>query len=88
MHFKKYFTIEKFDFNKASNLFLSCYNLYNITKENYFSEKDIQFDIDIKRGSTLEPEKTTILKMLEYIDKIVTLLINQKKMYLKNKYLK
>ena len=88
MHFKKYFTIEKFDFNKASNLFLSCYNLYNITKENYFSEKDIQFDIDIKRGSTLEPEKITILKMLEYIDKIVTLLINQKKMYLKNKYLK
>ena len=85
--FKKYFLIEKFDFNSASNLFLSCYKLYNITKENYFSEKDIQFDIEIKRGSSSEIEKSTILKMLEYIDNIVSLLLIQKRAYLKDKYL-
>ena len=87
LSFKKYFLIEKFDFNSASNLFLSCYKLYNITKENYFSEKDIQFDIEIKRGSSSEIEKSTILKMLEYIDNIVSLLLIQKRAYLKDKYL-
>ena len=81
--------MENFDFCGVSNLFLSCYNLYYLTKENLFQENDIKsFDINIKRGFSSEPEKATILKMIEYIDTIVTLLLKQKKMYLENKYLR
>ena len=86
--FKKSFSIEKFDFNNASNLFYSCYNLYNTSKNNYFLDKDLQFDISIKRGSLLEIEKATILKMIEYIDNVFNLLIKQKNMYLSNKHLR
>ena len=88
LSFKNSFSIEKFDFNSASNLFYSCYNLYNTAKDNFFLEKDLQFDISIKRGSLLEIEKTTILKMIEYIDNVFNLLIKQKNMYLSNKHLR
>ena len=89
LSFKQYFNLENFDFCGVSNLFLSCYNLYYLTKENLFQENDIKsFDINIKRGFSSEPEKATILKMIEYIDTIVTLLLKQKKMYLENKYLR
>jgi hypothetical protein len=88
LSFKKYFKIERFDFTKASNLFLSCYNLYNITKDNLFPEQDIKFDITLTRGSSLEPEKSTILKMLEYIDIVVSLIIKEKHMYLSDKILR
>ena len=86
--FKQYFTLQNFDFNNASNLFLSCYNIYNIAKDNFFPEKDLKFDIDIKRGFSSEPEKETILKMIEYIQNVLTLLLNQKKFYLGNKKLR
>ena len=88
LSFKKYFTIEGFDFSKASNLFFSCYALYNLTKENLFQEEEIKYNIDVKRGFSFEPEKATILKMIEYIDIIVTLLIKQKNMYLENNHLR
>lgn len=88
LSFKKYFTIEGFDFSKASNLFFSCYALYNLTKENLFQEEEIKYNIDVKRGFSFEPEKATILKMIEYIDNIVTLLIKQKNMYLENNHLR
>lgn len=88
LSFKKYFTIENFDFNKASNLFLSCYNIYNIAKDNFFPEKDLKFNIDIKRGFSAEPEKETILKMIEYIQNVLSLLIKEKNMYLSNKKLR
>ena len=86
--FKQYFTLQNFDFNNASNLFLSCYNIYNIAKDNFFPEKDLKFDIDIKRGFSSEPEKETILKMIEYIQNVLTSLLNQKKFYLGNKKLR
>ena len=86
--FKQYFTLQNFDFNNASNLFLSCFNIYNIAKDNFFPEKDLKFDIDIKRGFSSEPEKETILKMIEYIQNVLTLLLNQKKFYLGNKKLR
>ena len=86
--FKQYFTLQNFDFNNASNLFLSCYNIYNIAKDNFFPEKDLKFDIDIKRGFSSEPEKETILKMIEYIQNVLTLLLNQKNFYLGNKKLR
>jgi hypothetical protein len=79
LSFKQYFTLQNFDFNNASNLFLSCFNIYNIAKDNFFPEKDLKFDIDIKRGFSSEPEKETILKMIEYIQNVLTLLLNQKK---------
>ena len=88
LSFKQYFTLQNFDFNNASNLFLSCYNIYNIAKDNFFPEKDLKFDIDIKRGFSSEPEKETILKMIEYIQNVLTLLLNQKKFYLGNKKLR
>ena len=88
LSFKQYFTLQNFDFNNASNLFLSCYNIYNIAKDNFFQEKDLKFDIDIKRGFSSEPEKETILKMIEYIQNVLTLLLNQKKFYLGNKKLR
>ena len=88
LSFKQYFTLQNFDFNNASNLFLSCYNIYNIAKDNFFPEKDLKFDIDIKRGFSSEPEKETILKMIEYIQNVLTLLLNQKKFYLGDKKLR
>ena len=88
LSFKQYFTLQNFDFNNASNLFLSCFNIYNIAKDNFFPEKDLKFDIDIKRGFSSEPEKETILKMIEYIQNVLTLLLNQKKFYLGNKKLR
>lgn len=88
LSFKQYFTLQNFDFNNASNLFLSCYNIYNIAKDNFFPEKDLKFDIDIKRGFSSEPEKETILKMIEYIQNVLTLLLNQKNFYLGNKKLR
>ena len=88
LSFKQYFTLQNFDFNNASNLFLSCYNIYNIAKDNFFPEKDLKFDIDIKRGFSSEPEKESILKMIEYIQNVLTLLLNQKKFYLGNKKLR
>ena len=88
LSFKQYFTLQNFDFNNASNLFLSCYNIYNIAKDNFFPEKDLKFDIDIKRGFSSEPEKETILKMIEYIQNVLTLFLNQKKFYLGNKKLR
>ena len=86
--FKKYFSIEKFNFNTASNLFLSCYNLYNTTKDNFFLEQDLKFDVTIQRGSSKEPEKKTILKMVEYIASVHSLLIKERNIYLSDKILK
>ena len=86
--FKKDFSIKKFDFNKASNLFLSCYILYNTSKNNLFLEKNLNFDITIEKGSLLSIETSTILKMIEYIDNVYNLLIKQKNMYMSNKGLK
>ena len=86
--FKKYFSIENFDFNIASNLFLSCYNLYNTAKDNNSLDQDSKLEIDANRGSQTELENRTILKMIEYIFKVYTLLIKEKKIYLSDKQTK
>ena len=86
--FKKYFSIEKFDFNTASNLFLSCYNLYSTAKDNSSLDQDVKLEIGIQRGSQTELENKTILKMIEYILKIYNLLIKEKNIYLADKHLK
>ena len=88
LSFKKYFSIPNFDFNTASNLFLSCYNLFSAIKQNSFLEQDLKFDIDIKRGSSTDPEKDAILKMVEYIINAYHLLMKEKNFYLSNKLLK
>ena len=86
--FKKYFSIENFDFNIASNLFLSCYNLYNTAKDNNSLDQDSKLEIDANRGSQTELENRTILKMIEYIFKVYTLLIKEKNIYLSDKQMK
>ena len=88
LSFKKLFMIENFDFKNASNLFLSCYSLYNIAKDNFFPENDIKFDIERTRSYSSEPEKATILKMLGYIENVLILLLKQKESYLENKHLR
>ena len=88
LSFKKQFTIEKFDIKKASKLFNIIYNIYFLVKDNLFPEKKLKFDFNIKRGLSLEPEKSTILKMLEYIDIVVTLLLKQKEEYLSSNKLR
>ena len=86
--FKKNFLIEKFDFNTASNLFLSCYNLFSTAKDNNSLDQDLKFEIGIPRGSSTEIENKTILKMIEYIIKVYSLLIKERNIYLSDKQMK
>ena len=85
---KKQLTTENFNFKKPSKLFYTIYSLYSTVKDNYFTEKELNFDLSIQRGESLEPEKSTILKMLEYIDIVINLLLKQKTLYLSDKKLK
>ena len=85
---KKQLTTENFNFKKPSKLFYTIYSLYSTVKDNYFTKKELNFDLSIQRGESLEPEKSTILKMLEYIDIVINLLLKQKTLYLSDKKLK
>ena len=89
--FKNMFTLSNFNFNKmreVSDLYISCFKLYNTSKDNLFEEFDINFDVDNNMKSPKINEDLVIIKMLEYIDQVVTLLIIQRSNYMSKPNLK
>ena len=79
--FKSPYTLSNFNFNKmidVSDLYISCFKLYKISKNNLFDEIEINFDVEKNMKSPKINEDLVIIKMLEYIDQVVTLLIIQK----------
>ena len=89
--FKNIYTLSNFNFNKmrdVSDLYHSCYKLYKTAKDNLFDEIEINFTFENSMKSTKINEDLVIIKMLEYIDQVVTLLIIQKNRYLSENNLK
>ena len=89
--FKNMFTLSNFNFNKmreVSDLYISCFKLYNTSKDNLFEEFDINFDVENNMKSPKINEDLVIMKMLEYIDQVVTLLIIQRNNYMSKPNLK
>ena len=79
--FKNIYTLSNFNFNKmrdVSELYYSCFKLYKTSKNNLFNEIEINFDVEKNMKSPKINEDLVIIKMLEYIDQVVTLLIIQK----------
>ena len=79
--FKSIYTLNNFNFNKmidVSDLYMSCFKLYKTSKNNLFEKIEINFDVEKNMKSPKINEDLVIIKMLEYIDQIVTLLIIQK----------
>ena len=83
--FKNIYTLSNFNFNKmrdVSNLYMSCFKLYKTSKDNLFDEIEINFDVEKNMKSPTINEDLVIIKMLEYIDQVATLLIIQRSNYL------
>ena len=87
---KNIYTLSNFNFNKmrdVSNLYISCYKLYNNSKDNLFNEIEINFEVENFKSPNIN-EDLVIIKMLEYIDQVATLLIIQKMNYMSDSNLK
>ena len=83
--FKNIYTLSNFNFNKmrdVSDLYMSCFTLYKTSKDNLFDEIEINFDVEKNMKSPTINEDLVIIKMLEYIDQVATLLIIQRSNYL------
>ncbi len=79
--FKNIYTLSNFNFNKmidVSDLYMSCYQLYLTSKDNLFEKIEINFDVKKDMNSPKINEDIVIIKMLDYIDQVATLLIKQK----------
>ena len=89
--FKNIYTLSNFNFNKmrdVSDLYNSCFKLYKSSKDNLFDEIEINFIVEKDMKYPKINEDLIIIKMLEYIDQVVTLLIIQKNRYLSQDNLK
>ena len=83
--FKNIYTLNNFNFNKmreVSDLYISCFKLYNTSKDNLFNEFEIYFEVEKNMKAPKINEDLVVIKMLEYIDQVTTLLILQKNHYL------
>ena len=82
--FKSIFTLKNFNFSKMTNvseLFNYCYKVYNTSKDNLFNEIEINFEVEKNMITPKINEDLVIIKMLEYIDNVVSLLLIEKKNY-------
>ena len=81
----KLFTLNNFNFNKMHNvseLYNYCFKLYKTAKENLFDDIEVHFEVEKNMTTPIINENIIILKMLDYIDKVLGLLLFQKQTYL------
>lgn len=79
------FTLSNFNFKKMHNvseLYNYCFNLYKTAKNNLFDDIEVHFEVEKNMTYPIINEDVVILKMLDYIDKVLSLLLFQKQNYL------
>ena len=79
------FTLKNFNFNKMHNvseLYNYCFKLYKTAKDNLFDDIEVHFEVEKNMTTPIINENVIILKMLDYIDKVLGLLLFQKHTYL------
>jgi hypothetical protein len=79
------FTLSNFNFKKMHNvseLYNYCFNLYKTAKNNLFDDIEVHFEVEKNMTYPIINEDIIILKMLDYIDKVLSLLLFQKQNYL------
>ena len=79
------FTLSNFNFNKMHNvseLYNYCFKLYKTAKDNLFDNIEVHFEVEKNMTSPIINEDVIILKMLDYIDKVLSLLLLQKQNYM------
>ena len=89
---KNLYSLNNFNFNKmknVSNIYMSCFQLYQtLKKNNLFDKIEIIFQTENINKQPKVDENLVIIKMLDYIDRIVNLLINHKNSFLSNSNLR
>ena len=79
------FILSNFNFKKMHNiseLYNYCFNLYKTAKNNLFDDIEVHFEVEKNMTYPIINEDVVILKMLDYIDKVLSLLLFQKQNYL------
>lgn len=79
------FTLSNFNFNKMNNvseLYNYCFKLYKTAKDTLFDDIEVHFEVEKNMTTPIINEDIIILKMLDYIDKVLSLLLLEKQNYL------
>lgn len=85
------FTLSNFNFNKMHNvseLYNYCFKLYKTAKNNLFDDIEVHFEVEKNMTCPIINEDVVILKMLDYIDKVLSLLLFQKQNHMSDEELR
>ena len=85
------FTLSNFNFNKMHNvseLYNYCFKLYKTAKNNLFDDIEVHFEVEKNMTYPIINEDVVILKMLDYIDKVLSLLLFQKQNHMSDEELR
>lgn len=85
------FTLSNFNFNKMHNvseLYNYCFKLYKTAKNNLFDDIEVHFEVEKNMTYPIINEDVVILKMLDYIDKALSLLLFQKQNHMSDEELR